>query len=353
LFPKDWVLMNKNYKMFADQVLKLLLPMTDPVQVTPEFIFLENEGDAFWDFAAHQVVLLRVYEALINTKIPIESSVCALAQAESLRINRTLALIQELTNICDRNNISFVFTKAFQHYPDMGHDVDLFVMGNSKTVDKCLRSELTMCESKSSLLNFFSQKTAFLVDGYTSPLEIHHRLIGHLGEHAEFPKSLIRNRCRPEIDGVATYIPSREDQLILQVIQRIYGHRFMRLSDIIVSSKLIYKASLDWDYIINTTQSIGIYEGLCYYLRYINEVFRSIRDEMLIDDYRFVDGNLDINYGNGSYQIPLFSICGRLFFKKWVADMRHLNWTSAGRLACLPFFAFQVSTRNVIQRFVK
>jgi len=345
--------MNKIYEMFADQVLQLLLPAVDTVDGKRDLTIVENNRDAFWDFVERQVVLVRIYEVFTHAAISVEASVCALVEAESVRINRTLGLIQELTNICDRNSIPFVFTKAFQHYPDMGHDVDLFVMGNPRTVDDCLRSELTMCESKSSLLNFFSQKTAFQVEGYASPLEIHHRLIGHLGEHAEFPKNLVGNRRCVEMGGVTTYMPSGEDQLILQVIQRIYGHRFMRLSDIIVASKLIYKTSLDWDYIVNTTHAIGVYEGLCYYIKCINNIFRSIRDEILMDDCRFVDTKLEINYGNGYYQIPLFSVCSRLFLEKWISDMKLLNWTSAGRLACLPFFALQVGGRNMIQRFVK
>ena len=170
------MLMNKIYEMFADQVLQLLLPAVDTVDGKRDLTIVENNRDAFWDFVERQVVLVRIYEVFTHAAISVEASVCALVEAESVRINRTLGLIQELTNICDRNSIPFVFTKAFQHYPDMGHDVDLFVMGNPRTVDDCLRSELTMCESKSSLLNFFSQKTAFQVEGYASPLEIHHRL---------------------------------------------------------------------------------------------------------------------------------------------------------------------------------
>ena len=156
----------------------------------------------------------------------------------------------------------YVFMKNFQHYPDMGDDIDLLVMDDKDKADQAIVKRLAAKPCRLSFLNQFGGKTQYSFDNNPICVEIHHGRMGRVGEHAIFPRFLMKNRVSAHLGGVCVFVPKPEDQFIIQVLQRVYGRLYLRISELAYSIAAMYRADLDWNYIVETSRVIGIYPGL-------------------------------------------------------------------------------------------
>lgn len=337
----------------ADLFLKLLLQPCDDRRFV-----LEMWRDVQWDLSLRlgkeNVILVRSFDLLEKMGIPISNQSFQNAVAEERqRIRSTVQLIAKISEICTREGIEFVFTKAFQHYPDMGHDVDLFVSERTSKIDALMIKTFGASRGKESLLNRVAGKATYKTRECLSPIEIHHGRLGHIGEYNIYPRLLIKNRKEVAVDGATTFIPSMEDQLIIQVIQRIYGHRYIRLSDIIGVIRTTRREDLDWGYITSTAKQIGIFDGLCCYLSYIHQIHWSLFKN------DFSSGRLKVAWVQGRwgevrfrdwyYTFPTVSVVSRIYLNRFISEVVSLNWEGMGRLCLFPLFAIIIGFRNLVR----
>lgn len=324
----------------ARLALSLLLD-SKTITPPPDDVWAQVDWDRFFKLARKNVILIRICDALkkrgIAPKNPFFSTV---AESERERIRRTLPLIRRLGEMCAQAGIEFVFPKAFQHYPDMGHDVDLFVMDRSHRIDELIVEVLHGMPIPASLVNRISGKTGYEIPGNPTPVEVHHGLMGHIGEHMNFPKSAVARRVEASIDGVTTWIPAREDRLIIQAIQRIYGHFNIRLSDALHGIRLILDGGLSWDSIFGTAEKIGILDGLRCYLAYLNQIHGTVSPAPLFppEIERIVDPRRwgTVRFNGSHYRFPILRVSGRAFLKKFRADLNAGNWRSCGKICLIP-----------------
>jgi hypothetical protein len=273
------------------------------------------------------------------------------------RIKQATELINKLSILCEKNNIKYVYPKAFQHYPDMGHDIDLYVHDRSFRIDKLIIKEFgAIADTNSkSLVNLISGKTGYLIPGYSTPVEIHHGRMGILGEHNVYPDLVIRNRVRFSIDGISVFQPCPEDRLIIQALQRIYGHFSIRLSDAVSSFQLLSEPGLNLDYIKKTADRIGLLEGVICYVSYISQIYHSLFEEEIFSSEKirkeFVSRKWgDVLFGRRNYQFPLLPNLLYLFGIKMMKDLLSANCESFFKLASLPFVATYIAGRNLIKK---
>ena len=236
---------------------------------------IPSDWRRFLALAKLNVVLVRSRDAFAKNGIPVPPDFAAEAVREEGRIGEALSLISELAALCDAAGIECVFTKAFQHYPDMGHDIDLFVADRSRIVDDLVQERLGGRILPGSFANWVSDKTGYDIPGRATPVEIHHGRLGHLGEHGRFARQVSARRKRILIGGVAAWAPSAEDQLLLQALQRIYGHLSIRAADVCASARLL-RGDLDWGYILATAEKCGIRDGFLFYLACIEDIYSSV-----------------------------------------------------------------------------
>jgi hypothetical protein len=324
---------------YAELLLGLLLKPERHLNLDPEGLS-EEQREVLWHVVRKNVILLRLSDCLEKMDVSLGSTFSYAVALERQRIQHTIELIGKITEICSQNGIQFVFTKAFQHYPDMGNDVDLLVLGRSAQVDALITKSLGAFRLKGSLCNWVAGKTAYNINGYPSPLEIHHASIGHIGEHNVFPNSLINNREQVTILGITTFVPCPEDQLIVQVIQRIYGYTYIRLSDVIRTVEIAHQNQLDWEYVVRTTKQVGILTGLCCYMSYIDQIHHSlfgkpfmppqVRKALILDEWGKVE------FRNWYYRFPTVSVIGRVYSRKFLAEVVSGNWEVVGKLCLLP-----------------
>ncbi len=200
-------------------------------------------------FLKKNVILIRFYERA-QLKDPLLADAVA---EEKRRIELTLKYINQIKSILKEREISFVFTKAFIHVPDMGHDIDLLIGDTSFRADRLLKERLSMRPDFNSIVNYLAGKRGYVVDGCPSELEIHHGRLGHAGEFYDYAQHVIKRAN----EGA----PSDEDQLILRTLQRVYGHRSLRISDALNVQELLKKETLDWSYIRNKADELGVSKG--------------------------------------------------------------------------------------------
>ena len=323
---------------YAGMLLRLFIsPEEEPDSIEWKGI----QWDVFLELVRKNLLLVRSYERLsrINSLRP-HSSYLEAVEGERDRIRRTIELVEKLSALCAEAKIPHIFPKAFQHYPDMGHDVDLFVLDCSRKVDTIITRNFRVSPSNGSLLNALSGKTSLKIEDYPSPVEIHHGRMGHVGEHNRYPVILMENKKDYSIDGVTVPVPSPEDSLIIQAMQRIYGHMCIRLSDVINTISLVQRNDLNWDYLLGVTGEIGISCGLCCYLSYIEQIYRLLsRSPLFCEPLR---GKLQLNgwggvwFSEGYYRFPTFKTLSIVYLRKFIHETLMHNWESAGRLTLLP-----------------
>jgi len=182
---------------------------------------------------------------------------------EERRVDLVTSLLARIAAALDTQGIGYVLTKALQHFPDMGHDIDLFLPERSPARgDRIVREVAVARPVASSPLSAFAGKAAYLAEGI--PLEIHHGRLGHVGEHGAFARALFARRRRVSEGPVVAWVPSPEDQLLLQVVQRVVGHRWIRASDVLRTRALL-DAGVDEGYVATTARRAGIAHALRWY----------------------------------------------------------------------------------------
>lgn len=234
---------------------------------------LSSEWKVLIPIARGNLVLVRIEEHLRGAGVSPPAGLASAASEERGRILRTLSAAADLRDICDASSIPYVMPKIATHYPDMGHDIDLLVADTSRGIDRLLELQLGAIQTDAGLFGRVAGKTAYDVPEWPSPVEIHHGLMGHAGEIEWYATELVARRRVIDLGGVQVAVPSPEDSLIVQVVQRIYDHLSIRLSDVIATRDVLAK-DLDWDRVARTAYRLGIQSGVRAYVGAVRALLR-------------------------------------------------------------------------------
>lgn len=317
----------------------------------------DDEWRALLPLAEQNLIAIRLDRRLRELGVPVPHPWATRLDSERERIRTTVELIGRLTEICEAAALDFVFTKSFQHFPDMGHDVDLLVLDRSRRVDGLLKQQLHAAPEAGSVAHRMAGKRGYAVPGYRSPVEIHHGRLGLLGEHAAYPALLVRRRRRLEVDGIVTWVPSCEDQLIVQALQRIYAHLSLRLSDVLHTVELIRLPGFDWDYVVGTARRMGLLDGLACYLRFVEEVYRRSTDAPLespaVRRLAAASWAGHPQFRGAHYRFPRGRVLARVYGAKLLADAKSLDWRGVGTLLLLVPVALIVGLRTLWHRLAR
>lgn len=341
---------------YSDRLPYALLTLLLDDEVSPDLeAICSVHADYFVRVLQSNVILVRVFDRFAQKGIKFPECIDpSVIQREKDRVYMTLQLIAEIGSLCNQYEIDHIFTKAFQHYPDMGHDIDLFVRDRSPEIDRLIKSNFGVLPEHDSILNLVSGKRGYRIEGYSSPVEVHHGRLGHLGEHNVYPGILLKNKQTITIGPVTAYVPCPEDQIIIQGLQRICGHFNIRLSDAIHTINLVKSNSLDWNYMADTAKQIGAFDGVCSYLTLVDKIFGSIHDVSCFpSESRKVFPLKRCNNFRFNGEVYVFSrpfVAGRAYIDKYITDLRLKNWESLGKLSLLPFLALFVCIRNGVNR---
>jgi hypothetical protein len=332
-------------RTYASIVLRLLVDGTiDPAE----------QQDVIWgdllQISAQNGVLIRVIDQLETIGLEPRHFFSAAVREMRARNQRKLALINHISERCTQSNIDFIFPKAFQSYPDMTGDIDLYVSNTSLDLDRVILKGLQTKPLNRTLRNRIEGTANYLVRGCDAPLEIHHGRLGLAGEHRYYISRLIENAVDVRAEGQDFLMPSPEDQLVLQALQRVVQRSYLRISDVVVTIGLLSRHELNWDYILRTVKELNIVSGLSCYLSFIEQIYREAFKDYLLPAGFLVPVTTDlprIEFSRGFFRFKRFEVGGRELANKFCSAMLAEDWAIASRLSLLPVVAMSTVFRKL------
>jgi hypothetical protein len=305
--------------------------------------------------ARQNVVLLRVAEALEQSGLQPSPSFDEAVDAERRENQAKINLIRSINQAATGNGVRFIFAKAFQHFPDMGNDIDLYILPRSTEADALVLDGLSAKPLDRSLHNRLASTANYQVIGCEAQAEIYHGRMGMFAEHDTYLAQVIENGRLREILGTRFLVPSVEDQLVIQGMQRVYARNFLRLSDIFYTINSIRCDAPDWDYIVKTSKRQGTFEGLCCYLSHVEQIYRRLLGgELLAPDARkalSLEGWGAVEFKDGVYKFERTRVISYTY--KFRAAVVAGNWKMASRLCLLPLLGVGTVARKAVSSFNK
>ena len=337
----------------AESVLKLFWGKSDTL-----FVNITDLNNADWSqlktLIKKNVLPIRFFEKLtINQKEVQDKVFINFVESEKERIFKAVQLIEDIALLCKQQDIKYVFHKGFQHYPDMGHDIDLLVFDYSNRIDLAISKAFKVTKDKNSFTNRVASKVGYDIFGSKTSLEIHHGKMGHVGEHHKYPKILATRLIKSSSSSSEVMIPSNEDQLIIAVLQRMYSHFHFRLSDILHIVDIL-KCDLDWHYIETTCKQNGIYTGLKNLLGFIYYKYKQLTNEELIEKEVIIRNKVhdfDLQFDGNYYRISLLVII-KLYVKKILNDLYRRDFVSLFHLSSIPILTVIVKIRDSFRKML-
>ncbi|MFN3652459.1 MAG: nucleotidyltransferase family protein [Armatimonadota bacterium] len=227
-------------------------------------------------------VFLRVAEQLAARGIPLAPAVSEAAGQERRRVQAAVQAIRQIQRVCAERDVACVFLKSFKHYPDMGGDIDLLVGSRSRTIDRHLERELGFRKETRGFAHAVAGSATYELAACPTPLEIFHGRLGVAGECAAYAAQVTRNRRQVSLAGARFWVPSREDQLLLQALGLVWVRSSVRLSDLVSAVDVLRERNLDWDYLLGAARRLGILTALSCCAGYAEQVHQRLFDRPLL-----------------------------------------------------------------------
>ena len=332
-------------RKYASIILRLLVDGTIDSAEQQNIIW----GDLL-QIAAQNGVLIRVVDQLETIGLEPRHFFSAAVREMRARNQRKLALISHISERCTQANVEFIFPKALQSYPDMPGDIDLYVAGTSLDIDRVILKGLQTKSLKRTLRNRIEGTANYMVRGCDAPLEIHHGRLGLAGEHKSYIGRLIENAVDARAEGQEFLVPSPEDQLVLQALQRVVQRSYLRLSDVVTTIRLLSRHELNWDYVIRTVKDLNIVYGLSCYLNFTEQIYREAFKNYLLPAGFLVPVTADmprIEFHSGFFRFKRLEVGGRELANKFCSAMLAEHWAIASRLSLLPVVAVSTVFRKL------
>ncbi len=261
-------------------------------------------------------------------------------QENEQRVDEFEQLIQNIASYCRENDICYYFPKAYQHYPDMGHDIDLFIDVKGSRLKHFIQ-HFQLIKDKSSFLNRVAGKHPYLFNK-TIPLETH-RFAGHFGEFKQLTQSFYDNLI---IDRSVNQLRD-EYKLLNQIIQRFYGHFTIRLSDIIYSVNLLNKG-IDLSFVEKEAVKYGIEDALHEYLDFI---FGNFEYYIQSNGYSNFKGKKSKHIRiSGNMFVVNRGFALRLFLLKSLSDLMHFRIFALTKLSTVPLVLMAMVVRRIFNK---
>jgi hypothetical protein len=259
------------------------------------------------------------------------------------RAEGILALAARVADACHSHGIPHVLLKIARDFPDVGGDVDLLVSAAPSSVDRILRDLLPSVHGRRSLHEHLAATAVYPVPQFGTAVDVHHRRLGQLGEHARYAALLLSRRRRAEFGAVSCFVPSLEDQLVQQALSYGIGHPAVRLGDAYWTISTVRSGSLDWETVLRTARATGLLPALSCHLSCVEQLHRRLLGRRLLNRdilSRLVHRNWGrMEFQCGSYRLTAARVRAGLFLRQLQAKIQSGDWAAAARLCLLPLLA--------------
>ena len=342
--------MKTNDKTCAAFILGLLLnDAPAPAELPDEFGW-----DDLLRVSRRNAVLLRVASRLqsAGARLP-ESFAAAVEEERRLNVEK-MELMRRVSRACEEGGVAFILAKSFHHYPDMGDDIDLYVLSRSMDVDAVALKGLDAAAHKRSLTDRLAAARCYSVRGSRVKLDIHHGRMWAYGEHDSFVAALIKNARRVVVEGTEFDAPSPEDLLVVEATQRVYGRSSIRLAPVAGTISSLRSGALDWGCVLRTARQFGALPALSCYLTYVNQIHAEVFGrELLKEDEKkalATGGWGRVEFAGGAYRFPYVRVARKVYLSMFRSAALSGNWKSLSRLFLAPLVAAAAVARKSVSQ---
>jgi len=288
-------------------------------------------------------VLARVADRLAVLGVPLPRPFVAAAEGERQRARRALEVLRHVQAACEQHGIPWMVPKALQRLPDVGDDLDLLVFAPNPALDRVMLEGLSVTGERPTLVDRVAGSRLYTVAGGAGPdlvLDIHHGRVGSAGQHATFARALARNGRPAVVNGRQFSVPSPEDQLVLQGLEKVAGRRSFHLCDVLQTIVILRETHVDWDYVLATARAHGGLDGLSCYLHFVDEAHaRLVGRELLPAEPRRalrLHGWGHARLREAAFRFRAWRVTSRLHGRQLARALGARDWDAVLRLSLWP-----------------
>ena len=290
------------------------------------------------DVAARFLSLADLHHVLLRT---LQDQPATLEIASRQR-GRNLAVVRRIAQICSELETAgcpSMTIKSLDHWPDLGHDFDLFTNGPEREVLRIMQQRFEAEVCPQSWSERLANKWNFRVPGLEPLVETHVSRLGQVGELTGLGAGLLARRQVKKFGDVLLPVPSREDQVILSALQRLYRHFFYRVCDFVDTAEAV-KDSLEFEQLRAISKQIGLWGGVATHLRIVSEYVdhytgRPLRLPAFVR--KAAKFGIERIYPHAGYlRLPLFPHGAKLYGHQVMKNLKRGNHAGAARLTLLP-----------------
>lgn len=273
-------------------------------------------------------------------------------QREIERCEHAARRLHEVCATLETEGCPVVVIKSFDHWPDLGSDLDLLTCGDESVIVRIMTESFGASIESQAWSDRVARKLNFRLPGLPELVEIHFGRLGQTGEQLKLSERILSRRCTREFAGRPFLVPAPEDRVLLATLQRLYRHFYIRICDFADTAQLLDSGELDFDELRHSAKQAAIWPGVATFLRLVAEYAGHYRGQP-ISLPRRIDAaarfGIDKMYPNAGFlRLPLFPQGAELYFRQLVKTLRHRDSAASLRLGLVPPLAMAAGVRYKI-----
>ena len=246
------------------------------LELDENFIFLLKENK----------VLIRFFNLMKKNDMQINDRLLDEVKKEKERICELEVMIFNIATTLKKFSRDFIFIKNYQHYPDMGDDIDIYVIKNYINIKNEIVKSLGFIELPQKLFHRIGKKIMLKHKTNNIEVELHERL-GRVGEF-NFNNFDILNYTQKYNSEII--IPSNELKMVIQIIQRIYTRSYLRISEILYYFENS-NSKIEVNLLVRLSKILNITSGKIFYAEILDCLLKeniSLNNSLFIYESPFI-----------------------------------------------------------------
>jgi hypothetical protein len=264
-------------------------------------------------------------------------------EPERVRIENALSFLQKICDRLDAEGCAPTVIKSLDHWPDLGSDLDLYTNAAPAKVLSVMKKNFNAHLAERSWGDRLANKWNFVVPELRELVEVHVGRLGQTGEHVTLANSLVARSRSVKVGNYVFRVAAAEDRLIICTLQRMYRHFYIRLCDIVDTTRLLETEHIDYESLRSSAQAAGIWEGVATFLAIVSDYTKHYRGEGLnLPSWVKAAARFDsdhISFGEGFLRVPILPHSAKLYASELTRLFLKGELSSTARLSLLPCLA--------------
>ena len=334
-------------------------PVTDPRTTSavlrlligdPDVSPLEFEWSGVRALAERNDLMLRLADRFQrrNWTLPVRFAEAVARKRD--RAHEFVAVLARVSEACERNRVMHTWLHLAQEVPDFGRDVNLLISAGTDA-DDVLLSHVSALPARLYLRNRLAGTTLYTLPDSGAALSLHHGRLGFLGERRQFASLVLRRRHWIPVKGVRCFVPSIEDQLLIQALRYFRPRPRIRLGHLAWVISSLREGRINWNSLVATARSTGLLPPLSCHMVYIDQIHRELFGRPLLTHVMRSGLVLrrwgSVSFDAGSFRAPGSRVTARLYADELHRDLRAGDWDAVARLSMLPIVALSAGWRRL------